>query len=119
MDLGLITTKQKMVGVGFVAHDTNENQVPSTNNLQLTALPAGIVTFANLVEVSGDSPAHSAYTVDIIGVGVGSATITAQGQQVAFGANFSSTDTIEVTLDPSTPGLPTHWVATPGVILPQ
>ncbi len=117
-DLGTITTKQKMTGVKLVAKDDNGNVVASFNGLSLTATPAGVVSFANQAPTS-DLPADSTFTVDIIGQAPGTATITADGQQGNFQPHFDTSFTVEVTLDPSTPGVPTQWVVTPGTVVSQ
>lgn len=117
-DLGTITTKQKMIGVKLVAQDANGNVVPSFNGLSLTATPVGVVSFANQTQTS-DLPADSTFTVDIVGQSVGQATIVADGQQGNFQPHFDTSFTIEVTLDPSTPGPPTTWIVTPGTIVSQ
>lgn len=120
MDLGTITTKQKMVGVKFVARDANGNAVPSFNGLALTSDQPSAIQLSNQ-QTLPDLPAGSTYTVDIAGIAAstGPVTITATGQQGNFQPHFTSLVTITVTLDPSTPGVPTHFDITPGTVEPQ
>lgn len=119
-NLGTITTKQKMTGVKFQAQDANGNPVVSFNGLTLAADQTSCVQFANQAQTS-DLPAGSTFTVDIIGeaVSVGPVTISATGMQGNFQPTFTTEVQIEVTLDPSTPGVPTNWVVTAGAIVSQ
>ena len=118
-DLGTITTLQKMVGVKLVAKDANETQVVSFNGLDLSVVPANFVQISN-IQILSDLPAGSAFTFDVAALGpLGQVTITATGRQVNLQPTFSTSYTLEVITDPSTPGPPTHWVATPGTIVPQ
>jgi len=119
-DLGQITTLQKMIGIKMVARDVNENEVFSFNGLQVSAVPANIVTLSN-VQQAPDLPAGSAFTFDAEAIGplggpTGQVTITCVGQQGNFQPLFTTSFTLEVIPDPSTPGPPTHWTGTPGTI---
>ncbi len=114
-DLGTLQLSQKMTGVLLVAEDAQGNVVPSFNGLSLSVNPPGIVSFANQA-TSPTTPAGSTYTVDIKAEAVGTATITAQGQQGNFLPTFSTQFTIEVVANPNTPGPPTQWAVTPGTI---
>lgn len=128
MNLGSITNLQRMNGVSFVCFDdgTPQHQVPDFNGLQLVAFDSndnqsGAVTFENIIPDPLANPAGSAFLADIVGqqVSNGPITIKATGQQANFGAFFVTPVSITVTLDPSLPGFPTHWVVTPGTITPK
>lgn len=121
LNLGSITTLQKMTGVKFVARDTNEDAVVSFNGLTLAADQPGSITFANKT-VTPDLPAGSTFTVDLVATSTpssGPVTITATGQQGNGQPLFTTQVQITVTLDPSTPGVPTHWDVTPGAMVSQ
>lgn len=119
-DLGIITTKQRMVGVKLVSQDANGNVVSNFGTPVLTADQASAVSFQNLVATS-DLPANSTFTVDIVAgaVSTGPVTITATGQQGNFQPHFAQQFQLTVVLDPSTPGPPTQFAVTAGSIVAQ
>ena len=108
-----------MTGIKLVAKDANETQVVSFNGLNLSVLPPNVVQISNQQQAA-DVPPGSAFTFDVAALGpLGQVTITATGQQGNLEPTFSNSFTLEVIPDPSTPGPPTHWVATPGIIGPK
>lgn len=116
IDLGVITNLQKQTSVSFKCEDTDGHQVTDWNGVALNA-SAPVVDFTNIIPNPNNEP--GAYLADIVGIGIGTATITAKGQVANFGAFFSTLAFIEVVKDPSIPGPPALWVIEPGTVEAQ
>jgi hypothetical protein len=119
-NLGSITNLEKMTGVKVVAEDSNGNPVPNFNGTPSISADIGGVAISN-VQATADLPANSTFTFDITATGVsdGPVTLTVQGSKGPSLPLFTADLQITVTQDPSLPGLPVTWVATPGVISAQ
>lgn len=100
LNLGTITTKQKMTAVKFQAQDADGNPAVSFNGLTLSVDQPSCVSFANQTQ-TGDLPAGSTFIVDILGASPssGPVTITATGEQGNFAPQFTTQVQITVTAD--------------------
>lgn len=116
IDLGQITNLQKRVGVKIDTKDANGNTVPNFGLPNIQIQPPGSVSIENLVATE-DLPAGSTFTLDIVSQtdastvmgGPLAVTLAVRGQQGDFKPQFTDTFTLSIVIDPSLPGLPTHW----------